>query len=98
VQAEEIVEPECKEAEVEDLSTKATVIKEAENGGINGPKEDQPASKDKKRSSNSEKSPSKSANNEVSRAWFALSGLYHTMCSFYDLYCLQNWEKIDSGR
>jgi hypothetical protein len=46
---EEIVEPECNEAEVEDISTEATVIEEAENGGVDGPKEDQPASKDKKK-------------------------------------------------
>jgi hypothetical protein len=95
----EIVEPECKEAEVEDLSTKATVIKEAENGGINRPKEDQQALKDKKRRrSGRDKTPSESANNEVSRAWFALSLLYRTICSFNNLYCLQNWEKAYSGR
>jgi hypothetical protein len=68
------------------------------SGGIGRPKKDQPASKDEKKSSNREKSPSESANNEVSRAWFALSLLYHTICSFYDVHCLQNWEKMDSGR
>jgi hypothetical protein len=46
---EEIIEPECHDTEVEEHSAEATVIEEAENGGVDGPKEDQPASKDKKK-------------------------------------------------